>query len=119
MTKEELNYKDLSNKQLESLKEIYIASRLSSMTEEDLRKFVESIISDQVNGVVGNEEEREVWKEMKEHFKDRFEEMLKEVLKVNGSATEELSSDQTELGRRLELLEKRQKEKGDLKEDMW
>ena len=119
MTKEEINYKDLSNKQLESLKEIYVASRLSSMTEEDLRQFVGTIFSDQVNGTVGNEEEREVWKEMKEHFQDRFEETIKEVLTVNGSPTEELSPEQKELRTRLELLEKRKKEKGDLKEDMW
>ena len=66
-----------------------------------------------------DEEEREVWKEMKEHFKDRFEEIIQQVLTVNGSSTEELSPEQKELRTRLELLEKRKKEKGDLKEDMW
>ncbi len=119
MSKEEINHKDLSSRQLESLKGIYVTSRLSSMSKEDLREFVKTILSDQIHGTVGNEEEREVWKEMKEYFQDDFEERIKDVLKDKNSSAEDVSPEQKELGRRLELLEQRKQEKDDSKEDMW
>ena len=50
---EELTYKDLSNKELDTLKDMYISSRVNSMTEADLRKFVKEIIIDQIKGTVG------------------------------------------------------------------
>ncbi len=115
----EISYKDLSNDQLDNLKDLFIASRISIMSEEDLREFVRIIISDQIKGTVGNEEEREAWKEMKDHFKDDFEEVIKEVLKINSTANEEVSPEKEELTRRLKLLEQRKKEKSDEKEDMW
>ena len=119
MAKDEITYKDLSVRQLENLKEIYIDSRLSTMSEEDLRKFVRTIISDQIKGTVGNQEEREAWKEMKEFFEDDFEKKIKEVLEVNIPSDESISPEQQELERRLELLEQRKKESGDSNEDMW
>ena len=57
---EELNYKDLTEKELDSLKDMYISSRVNSMTEADLREFVREIIIDQTKGTVGNAEEKEV-----------------------------------------------------------
>ena len=53
---EELSYKDLSNNELDTLKDMYISSRVNSMTESDLRKFVMEIIIDQIKGTVGNAE---------------------------------------------------------------
>ena len=50
---EELTYKDLSETELESLKDMYISSRVNTMTESDLRKFVKEIIIDQIKGTVG------------------------------------------------------------------
>ena len=41
---EELNYKDLSENELDTLKDMYILSRVNAMTESDLRKFVKEII---------------------------------------------------------------------------
>ena len=73
MNKEEITFKDLNKHQLEVLKETYIKSRLEMMNESDLRKFVKEVLELQVNGTVGNEEEKEIWKEMKEYFKGDFE----------------------------------------------
>ena len=100
MNKEEIDYKDLSKKQLDNLKEIYIESRLNSMSEEDLRHFVKEIIQVQVRGTVGNQEEREVWKEMKEHFAEDFHSKIQFVIKDSGG--EEVSVEQKEFERRLE-----------------
>ena len=119
MAKDEITYKDLSNRQLDNLKEIYIESRLSSMEIEDLRKFVRSIISDQIKGTVGNQEEREAWKEMKDYFENDFEQVIKDVLKINSPSDESISPEQQELERRLELLEQRKQESSDSTEDMW
>ena len=119
MKEEEISYKDLKNSQLENLKEIYIDSRIQAMSEEDLRKFTREVLDIQIKGTVGNEEEREVWKEMKTHFKESFEEKIKEVLKVKGSEEEEISPEQKELQKRLELVEKRKKEKEAEVQDMW
>ena len=63
---EELNYKDLSENELDTLKDMYISSRVNSMTESDLRQFVKEIIIDQIKGTVGNAEEKEAWGEIKD-----------------------------------------------------
>ncbi|WP_320664278.1 hypothetical protein [Prochlorococcus sp. MIT 1223] len=118
MSTEQISYKDLSKKQLENLKERYIDSRIESMTEDDLRKFVRSIVSDQITGTVGNAEEREAWKEMKEHFKDSFELQIKEVINMDTKG-EDVDPEKIELERRLDLLEKRKKEKDKINDDMW
>ena len=97
MAKEEISYKDLSNRQLENLKELYIESRLSEMGEEDLRIFVKTIIADQIKGTVGHQEEKEAWKEMKDHFDDNFEKTIKDVLKAGGISDESISPEQQEL----------------------
>ena len=67
---EELTYKDLSNNELAPLKDMYISSRVNSMSESDLRKFVKEIIIDQIKGTVGNAEEKEAWEEIKDHFSE-------------------------------------------------
>ena len=119
MKEEEISYKDLTNSQLDKLKELYIESRIQAMSEEAQKSFIREVLDIQVKGTVGNEEEREVWKEMKGHFKDSLEERIKEVLKVKGSEIEEVPPGQKELEKRLELLEKRKKEKDEEVKDMW
>ncbi len=76
---EELTYKDLSNKELDTLKDMYISSRVNSMTETDLRKFVKEIIIDQIKGTVGNAEEKEAWEEIKDHFSEDLSTKILEV----------------------------------------
>ena len=97
----ELTYKDLSKTELDSLKDIYISSRVNSMTETDLRKFVKEIIIDQIKGTVGNAEEKEAWEEIKEHFS---EDLCK-------------SPEEIEFDRRLALLKQQQEESSS--KDMW
>ena len=117
---EELTYKDLSDSELDSLKDMYIESRLISMTENDLRKFVKEIIIDQVKGTVGNAEEKEVWDEIKEHFSD---ELSKKILEVKEKCSKNKkidmrTPDQIEFENRLNLLKKQEEEKKS-KNDMW
>tara|TARA_Y100001968_G_C19402214_1_gene741622 strand:- start:479 stop:838 length:360 start_codon:yes stop_codon:yes gene_type:complete len=119
LAKEEISYKDLSNRQLDNLKRLYIESRLSEMSEENLRLFVKTIITDQITGTVGHQEEKEAWKEMKDHFGDNFEKTITAILKESGISDESLSPEQQELEKRLELLEKRRKDSDNLNSDMW
>ena len=110
---------DLTKAQLDLLKEMYLDSRLKSMTEYDLRKFVRDVLELQVRGTVGNEEEREVWKEMKEHFDDLFEQRIREVLNNNDLDEVHVSPDQEDFKKRLLALEQRKKEDNKANQDMW
>tara|TARA_Y100001968_G_C19414958_1_gene748485 strand:- start:484 stop:843 length:360 start_codon:yes stop_codon:yes gene_type:complete len=116
---EELNYKDLTNRELEMLKDIYISSRVDGMTETDLRKFVKEIIIDQIKGTVGNAEEKEAWEEIKDHFSEELSQKILEVKeKCNKNYKEELKSpEEIEFNRRLILLKQQQEEKSS--KDMW
>ncbi len=116
---EEFTYKDLSKSELDNLKDIYISSKVDSMTENDLREFVKEIIIDQVKGTVGNAEEKEVWDEIKEHFSDNLSKMILEVKqKYSKNPHIELKSqEEIEFNRRLGLLKKQQEEKQS--NDMW
>ena len=116
---EEISFKDLTKAQLDALKGLYIDSRLESMSDIELRKFVREVLDLQVRGTVGNEEEREVWKEIKEYFDETFEQKIKEIIKAKGS--QELSSppEEEEFQKRLDVLEQRKKEESPIKEDMW
>ena len=116
---EELTYKDLSETELDLLKDMYISSRVNSMTESDLRKFAKEIIIDQIKGTVGNAEEREAWEEMKDHF---LEDLTKKILEVKAKCNrnhklEQKSTDEIEFDRRLDLLKKQQEEQSS--KDMW
>ncbi len=115
----EISFKDLTKGQLTLLKDIYIDSRVNGMSEEDLRQFARDVIDLQVRGTVGNEEEREIWKEMKEHFDQDFEKTIKEVIKANKVADITIDSEQEDFKKRLELLEQRKKDEDKKKEDMW
>mgnify|MGYP001167775888 CR=1 FL=1 len=116
---EELTYKDLSERELDTLKDMYVSSRLNAMTESDLRKFVKEIIIDQIKGTVGNAEEREVWEEIKDHFS---EDLSKKILEVKEKCNKnnkvaQKSAEEIEFDRRLGLLKQQQEEK--LSKDMW
>ncbi len=119
MTNEDINYKDLTKEQLNKLKDIYIESRINAMSESDLRKFAKEIFDLQIRGTVGNEEEREVWKEMKEHFEDNFETKIKDAIKVNGIKEVNISPEQLDFAERLDILEKRKKAESQQRKDMW
>ncbi len=119
MPSETFTFKDLSSKQLEKLKDNYITSKINAMSVDDLKDFVCTIITDQVKGTVGNQEEREAWKEMKDFFNEEFEDKIKDVIKTKGLEGENLTDEEQEMEKRLNLLEKRKEEKKDISSDMW
>ena len=116
---EELTYKDLNETELDALKDMYISSRVNSMTEKDLREFAKEIIIDQIKGTVGNAEEKEAWEEIKEHFSGDLSQKILEVKeKFNKHLkVEQKSLEETEFDRRLGLLKQQQEEKSS--KDMW
>ena len=116
---EEITYKDLSKTELDTLKDMYISSRVEAMTESDLRKFVKEIIEDQIKGTVGNAEEREAWDEIKEHF---LEDLSKKIVQVKeicnkNKKIEQKSPEEIEFDRRLTLLKKQEEDQSC--KDMW
>ena len=115
----EISFKDLSKGQLDVLKELYIESRVNAMTVEELRKFVKEMLELQIKGTVGNEEEVEVWKEIKEHFNENFEKTLKEVIKIKKIEDITIDQEQEDFKKRLELLEQRKEQDTQRSEDMW
>ena len=116
---DELSYKDLSENELDALKDIYISSRVNNMTKCDLREFVKQIIIDQIKGTVGNAEEKEAWEEIKEHFS---EDLSKKILEVKEKCNknrkvEQKSPEEIEFDRRLGLLKQQQEDQSS--KDMW
>ena len=116
---DELTYKDLSKTELDTLKDLYISSRVNTMTESDLRQFAKEIIIDQIKGTVGNAEEREVWDEIKEYFSEDLTDKILEVKeKCNKNPkVEQKSPEEIEFDRRLVLLKQQEEEKAS--KDMW
>ena len=117
---EELSYKDLTETELDIIKDMYISSRVNSMTENDLRQFVREIIIDQIKGTVGNAEEKEAWQEIKEYFSD---DLGKRILQVKSKFSKNRkvdlkSPEEIEFDKRLSLLKQQQEEKESSK-DMW
>ncbi len=116
---EELTFKDLSETELDTLKDLYISSRVNTMTESDLRKFVKEIFIDQIKGTVGNLEEKEAWEEIKDHFSEDLSQKILEVKeKCNKNHNlEQKSPEEIEFDKRLDLL--KQNEEGKSSKDMW
>ncbi len=118
MKNDEISFKDLTKSQLDDLKDLYIDSRVESMTVNDLRGFVREVLELQVRGTVGNQEEREIWKEMKVHFDQDFEAKLKQISKSKGSERN-MSPEEEEFQKRLQVIEQRKQEESQNNEDMW
>ena len=116
---EELTYKDLSEIELDTLKDMYISSRVNTMTESELRKFVKEIIIDQVKGTVGNAEEKEAWEEIKDYFSEELSKKIVEVKArfAKNTNVELKSPEELEFDKRLTLLKQQQEEKSS--NDMW
>ena len=55
MKKKTINYADLTKKQLQHLKELYIQKKVESMGHNELKEFVLEIISHQINDTIGTE----------------------------------------------------------------
>ena len=79
MAKKKINYSDLSSKELELLKDMYIDLKIKSMNINALKDFAFENISLQIKNTIGNDEELEAWQEMEDFFKDEFHNAIQEV----------------------------------------
>ena len=117
MKKKSIAYTDISKKQLQHLKELYIQKKVECMSLIELKEFVLEIISHQINDTIGKEEEIEAWTEISNFYGDQFESVLLEIQQKypTKEILENFEEDTKE--RRLELLEKNSIDKA--KQDMW
>ena len=117
MKKKSITYADLTKKQLEHLKELYIQKKVECMSHKELKQFVLEIISHQINDTIGKEEEMEAWREMSSFFGDQFEFITLEIQQKYASNESLQTFEEDTQEHRLELLEKNNIEKD--KKDMW
>ena len=92
MAKKKINYSDLSNKELEILKDTYIELKVKSMNINDLKGFAFENISLQIKNTIGNDEELEAWQEMEDFFKDEFLNTIQEIQIKLRSKNDELTN---------------------------
>ena len=79
MKKNSFIFSDLSKKQLENLKELFIQKKVESMSHRELKQYVLEIISHQIKDTIGKEEELEAWREMSDFFGEQFNEIILEI----------------------------------------
>ena len=117
MEKKSFIYSDLSKKQLENLKELYIQKKVESMSHQELKRYVIEIISHQINDTIGKEEEMEAWREMSDFFGEQFE---INILEIQTKSIDDKKVIETEIDsqkQRIELLERNNLDSE--KKDMW
>tara|TARA_Y100001968_G_C19340980_1_gene709483 strand:- start:152 stop:511 length:360 start_codon:yes stop_codon:yes gene_type:complete len=117
MKKQSIIYSDLSKKQLENLKEIYIQKKVESMSHQELKEYVLEIISHQINDTIGKEEEMEAWREMSDFFGEQFEII---ILEIQSKYIDDKNVLETEIDpqkQRIALLERNNLDQE--KKDMW
>ena len=117
MKKKTIIYTDLSKKQLEILKELYIQKKVESMSHQELKQYVLEIISHQINYTIGKEEEMEAWREMSDFFGEQFE---VNILEIQTKYFDDKNVIETEIDsqkQRIELLERNNLDQE--KKDMW
>ena len=117
MKKKSLIYSDLSKKQLENLKEFYVKKKVESMSHQELKQYVQEIISHQVNDTIDKEEEMEAWREMSEFFGEQFEIIILEIQTKYSDEQTDVENEVDLQKQRIELLEKNNS--GKEKKDMW
>ena len=117
MKKKSIIYSDLSKKQLENLKELYIQKKVESMSHQELKEYVLEIISHQINDTIGKEEEMEAWREMSDFFGEQFE---INILEIQTKYIDDKNVIETEIDyqkQRIELLDRNNLDQE--KTDMW
>ena len=117
MKKKPFIYSDLSKKQLEILKELYIQKKVESMSHQELKQYVLEIISHQINDTIGKEEEMEAWREMSDFFGEQFEIIILEIQTKYIENKNVLETEKDPQKQRIELLEKNNLDQD--KTDMW
>ena len=117
MKKKSIIYSDLSKKQLENLKELYIQKKVESMSHQELKEYVIGIISHQINDTIGKEEEMEAWKEMSDFFGEQFEIIILEIQTRYIDNKNVLETEMDPQKQRIELLDRNNLDQK--KTDMW
>ena len=117
MKKKSPIFSDLSKKQLEILKELYIQKKVESMNHQELKQYVLEIISHQINETIGKEEEMEAWKEMSDFFGEQFKKIILEIQTKFIDDKNVLETEIDSQKQRIELLEKNNLDQE--KKDMW
>ena len=117
MKKNSFIYSDLSKKQLENLKELYIQKKVESMSHQELKRYVEEIISHQINDTIDKEEEMEAWNEMSDFFWEEFEIIILEIQTKYIDDKNVLETETDSQRQRIELLERNNLDQE--KKDMW
>ena len=117
MKKKTIIYSDLSKKQLENLKELYIQKKIESMSHQELKQYVLEIISHQINDTIGKEEEMEAWREMSDFFGEQFE---INILEIQSKYVDDKNVIETEIDSQKERIEFLERNNFDQeKKDMW
>ena len=117
MKKKSIIYSDLSKKQLENLKELYIHKKVESMSHQELKEYVLEIISHQINDTIGKEEEMEAWREMSDFFGEQFEIIILEIQTKHIDHKNVIETEIDSQKQRIELLERNNLDQE--KKDMW
>jgi len=117
MKKKPIIYSDLSKKQLENLKELYIQKKVESMSHKELKQYVLEIISHQINDTIGKEEEMEAWREMSDFFGEQFEIITLEIQTKYIDDKNEIETEIDSQQQRIKLLERNNFDQE--KKDMW
>ena len=117
MKKKSIVYSDLSKKQLENLKELYIQKKVQSMSHQELKKYVLEIVSHQINETIGKEEEMEAWREMSDFFGEQFEIIISEIQTKYIDDKNLIETEIDSQKQRIELLERNNFDQE--KKDMW
>ena len=117
MKKKPIIYSDLSKKQLENLKELYVQKKIESMSHQALKEYVQDIISHQVNDTIDKEEEMEAWREMSDFFGEQFEIIILEMQTKYSNEQNYIDNEIDPQKQRIELLEKNNLDQE--KKDMW
>ena len=117
MKKKSIIYSDLSKKQLENLKELYIQKKVESMSHQELKQYVLEIISHQIKDTIGKEEEMEAWREIADFFGEQFEIIILEIQTKYSDDKNVLETEIDPQKQRLELLERNNLDQE--KKDMW
>ena len=117
MKKKTLIYSDLTKKQLEKLKEFYIQKKVESMSHKELKRYVQEIISHQINDTIDKEEEMEAWREMSDFFGEQFEIVILEIQTKYIDEKNVLIKEIDPQKQRIELLERNNVDQE--KTDMW
>ena len=117
MKKKPIIYSDLSKKQLENLKELYVQKKIESMSHQELKEYVKDIISHQVNDTIDKEEEMEAWREMSDFFGEQFEIVIQEIQIKYIDDKNVFETEIDSQKQRIELLERGSFDQE--KKDMW